>query len=125
MPHTTLTLKQRLAALHVHGSGSSSASVDQLGRSDTVGPKWRTFLPRRNTESDLSSMLGQDRVQEVMGRLVFQAGVDFESVCHWSCCTRLTVGPRRHIQNATNVGLYFAHEDALPGSYSRHCEGSS
>ena len=130
MSRSTLTLKQRLAALHVHSPGSSSshssASVDQLGRSNTVGPKWRTFLPRRSTESDLHSVLGQDRVQEVLSRLVFQAGVDFESVCHrLARCARLTICYFRHTQDTTNVGLHFAWERTLPGPDDSHCEGSS
>ena len=73
---SNLTLKQRLAALNINDR--IAASMDQLTSPRSPGPKLRPFLPRRNTDGSLGGSLGEERVDEVMSRLVFQAGVDYE-----------------------------------------------
>lgn len=70
-----LTLKQRLAALAV--APSSSVGLDPP---KSPGAKRRAFfnpswVKRPNPDADRDA---QDRMQEVMSRMIYQAGVDFE-----------------------------------------------
>jgi Rho GTPase-activating protein 1 len=95
-----LSLKQRLQALSTNiangAQGSSSGDSFSLNSPKSPGPRIRAFLSqnimRRPQESFNGNANGngnghgneqgysesQDRVQEVMSRLIFQAGVDYE-----------------------------------------------
>ena len=103
MPVNTLSLKQRLAALNTSINASTSQLVDHIGSPTTpTTPKWLPFLGRRSTEDNLTGVLSEDQIQEVMSRVVFQAGVDYESVCHSSYSSTFT--NKSSMQNTTNVG---------------------
>lgn len=104
MPPNPLSLKQRLAALNTSFNASTSQLVDHIGSpSSPSTPKWLPFLSRRNTEDNLEGMLGEDQIHEIMSRVVFQAGVDYESVCHSSLSSAFTNA--LSMQNTTNVGF--------------------
>ena len=75
-----LSLKQRLAALNINVP--SSLSGGRFGSPSSQPPRWRPNFGRRNTVDGTEGILGHDRIQEVMARVVFQAGVDYESVCY-------------------------------------------
>ncbi|KAI0769114.1 Rho GTPase activation protein [Trametes elegans] len=82
MAPNPLTLKQRLAALSATIPSSSRSSLDTPP--DSPSGKRRMFFksPLMKTNSlDLgpSEPHGQERIQEVMSRLIFQAGVDYET----------------------------------------------
>ncbi|KAJ6614790.1 hypothetical protein B0H10DRAFT_2043393 [Mycena sp. CBHHK59/15] len=72
---TGATLKQRLAALSLAQSSPSSgpASPSSFRRKFTA--PWA----RRQSSDDYVAQDGRDIVQEVMTRMIFQAGVDFET----------------------------------------------
>ncbi|CAL1712315.1 unnamed protein product [Somion occarium] len=76
-----LTLKQRLHALSTNIA--NAASGDQLNSPKSPGPRIRAFFSpnanRRQPESGPETVNSQDRVQEVMTKLIFQAGVDYET----------------------------------------------
>ncbi|KAI0072491.1 Rho GTPase activation protein [Panus rudis PR-1116 ss-1] len=85
-----LTLKQRLHALSVNASSSSSNNLNlpvntQPSSPRSPGPRIRAFLAsnlgRRNTEDGVGegATYSHDKVQEVIGRMIFQAGVDYET----------------------------------------------
>lgn len=98
---TPLTLKQRLSALKINASSSTRTPGEQFASPSSPSMKWRPFSSRRGTEDGFNEVLGLDRIQEVMSRVVFQAGVDYESVCHPMHSCTLTNEPS--IQNTTNV----------------------
>lgn len=75
-----LSLKQRLAALNI--SVPNSLSGGRFNNPSSQSPRWRPNFGRRNTVDGTEGMVGHDRIQEVMARVVFQAGVDYESVCY-------------------------------------------
>ena len=76
MPPNTLTLKQRLAALSLAPSsptpplGSDSHSLISRRK---FNPPWKRAPGATGDEPG-----ARDKVQEVMGKVIFQAGVDFE-----------------------------------------------
>ncbi|KAJ7785705.1 hypothetical protein B0H16DRAFT_1400353 [Mycena metata] len=75
---TGTTLKQRLAALSLAQSSpasgpSSPSSPSSFRRKFTV--PWA----RKQSSDDCVPQNGQDNVEEVMSRMIFQAGVDFET----------------------------------------------
>ncbi|TCD61399.1 hypothetical protein EIP91_008520, partial [Steccherinum ochraceum] len=87
-----LTLKQRLAALSSAASGSSSSNPysDTPPSPRSPGPRIRAFFNQNMRNKASSSSLNssdngpepsysQDKLQEVMTRLIFQAGVDYET----------------------------------------------
>lgn len=81
MPPNPLTLKQRLAALSANIQSSSRSSSDMPP--DSPSGKRRAFFKQtfgRGPSADAGSgePYGQERIQEVMNRLIFQAGVDYE-----------------------------------------------
>jgi hypothetical protein len=79
-----LTLKQRLAALATATSSPTPPYDAPLkspgaGRRAFFNPTW---IKRPSVDGSLfgesSSDPGNDKLQEVMGRVIYQAGVDFE-----------------------------------------------
>lgn len=87
MPPNPLTLKQRLVALSANinsPSGSRSHTFDSPPDSPVTSKRKMFFKPPfgRSSTSDVAhgEYHGQERIQEVMNRLIFQAGVDYEYV---------------------------------------------
>lgn len=81
MPPKTLTLKQRLAAL----TQSPTSPAPQYGPEPSTprSPGKRRFSApwRRGSIQDGYGMQSEeDKLQEVMGRMIYQAGVDYECV---------------------------------------------
>ncbi|CCL99730.1 uncharacterized protein FIBRA_01752 [Fibroporia radiculosa] len=77
MPPNVLTLKQRLAALSTSLPGARQDTPPQ-----SPSGKRRLFfnLPTRlHTSDGPREGAGQDDIQDVMGKVIFQAGVDFET----------------------------------------------
>lgn len=78
MASNPISLKQRLAALSANMPGIRTDSPPS-------SPGWRRksfFSPpvrSRTTDGELSR-LGQEELESVMSRVIFQAGVDYESV---------------------------------------------
>lgn len=76
-------LKQRLAAL----SRAPSSPTSPLGAANLKKPfqhPWkRAFLDPTATDLD-----ARDKVQEIMGKVIFQAGVDYECV---SCLSEISL----------------------------------
>lgn len=74
------SLKQRLAALSLAQSsptsplGSDSGPHSLLSRRKVFNPPWKQTLGATGDEPG-----ARDKVQEVMGKVIFQAGVDFET----------------------------------------------
>lgn len=92
MSRNPLSLKDRLAALTSPTAVPSSSALAHLehAASKPPVPKRRPFfnpLPQRRSSQAPRNMLGEEQLQEVMGRLIFQAGVDFESVVPFACCS--------------------------------------
>jgi Rho GTPase-activating protein 1 len=83
MPPTPLNLKQRLTALSLAPSSPSTPlGTDNFPRS-TLSPKRKKFALNWGKRSATDPALDEeqqalDRVQDVMSKLIFQAGVDFE-----------------------------------------------
>jgi Rho GTPase-activating protein 1 len=73
------SLKQRLAALSLASSSptsplDSSGHLSSISRRNIFNHPWkRSPLDATGEESG-----ARDKVQEVMGKVIFQAGVDFE-----------------------------------------------
>lgn len=84
MPSNTLSLKQRLAALSLSPSSPTSPHGFNISTSSSGGGKRRTFNPpwgRRSTGAVVDEQQdAQDRLEDVMSKMIFQAGVDFELV---------------------------------------------
>lgn len=86
MPPSSLSLKQRLAALSL---ASSAPSSPISATSPVKSPRKFSFAPpwtRRQPEQSFAGQAVQSRdvVQDVMGKMLFQAGVDFECVHYCS-----------------------------------------
>lgn len=83
MPPKTLTLKQRLAAL----TQSPTSPTPQYGaepspRSPSSKRRFNAPWSRRGSIPDGYDIQSEeDKLQEVMGRMIYQAGVDYECVC--------------------------------------------
>jgi len=86
MAPTTLSLKQRLAALAT-ATSSPTAPYDAPPKSPGAGGRRAFFNPTwiKRPSMDGSLFGGEssrdpanDKLQEVMGRILYQAGVDFE-----------------------------------------------
>ncbi|KAI8978734.1 Rho GTPase activation protein [Trametes punicea] len=96
MSRNPLTLKQRLAALSAN-IPSPSRSVDTppespIGRRRTFFKP--TFGKSANVEIASGESHGQERIQEVMNRLIFQAGVDYETRPMIVICASAMPDPR-------------------------------
>ena len=98
MPPNPLSLKQRLAALSANINSPRSSSFDMTPDSP-MSAKRKSFFKQPFGKASTSDHAptdyhGQERVQEVMNRLIFQAGVDYECVPLYDRmpCTRL-MGP--------------------------------
>ncbi|KZT23417.1 CDC42 rho GTPase-activating protein [Neolentinus lepideus HHB14362 ss-1] len=81
MPPPTLSLKQRLTALSLSSSSPSSPNEATMS---PKSPKRRPLLnapwtKRFNTTTIRPEQTNHDRLQEVMNRVIFQAGVDYET----------------------------------------------
>ncbi|KIY65642.1 RhoGAP-domain-containing protein [Cylindrobasidium torrendii FP15055 ss-10] len=90
MPPSTLTLKQRLSALSMSPSAPSSPSTafahnahNHTPYADAESPKRSNFFNAPWAKSKRTMEQGNQnelaRVQDVIGRLIFQAGVDYET----------------------------------------------
>ncbi|KIM77725.1 hypothetical protein PILCRDRAFT_825167 [Piloderma croceum F 1598] len=81
MPPNPLSLKQKLAALsNAHSSPSPPHGVDSTPRSSSRR-KFTAPWARQNVNESMSTeQVARDKVQDVMGKLIFQAGVDYEVV---------------------------------------------
>ncbi|KAJ7037499.1 hypothetical protein C8F04DRAFT_413549 [Mycena alexandri] len=75
---TGTTLKQRLAALSLAQSSPASGSSSPSSPS-SFRRKFTVPWARKQNSDDCVSQNGQDNVEEVMSRMIFQAGVDFET----------------------------------------------
>lgn len=74
------SLKQRLAALSIASSSPSSSFGADIPKSPSRR-KFNTLWTKRNAnESTEEEQATRDRTQEVMSKVIFQAGVDYESV---------------------------------------------
>lgn len=72
------SLKQRLAALSLAASSPTSplgsdSGPHSISRRKVFNPHWRRTPSATGCEPG-----ARDKVQEVMGKVIFQAGVDFE-----------------------------------------------
>lgn len=84
MPPNPLTLKQRLAALSANINSPSRSTFD-MPPDSPITSKRKSFFKQpfsksSNSDAAPSGYYGQERIQEVMSRLIFQAGVDYECV---------------------------------------------
>lgn len=70
------SLKQRLAALSLAQSSPTSPldSFASVGRRNPFNHPWK----RSSFEAAGEELDARDKVQEVMSKVIFQAGVDFE-----------------------------------------------
>lgn len=84
MPPTSLSLKQRLAALSQAPSSPTSPHGSDIPLRSPLGRRRSLFSPpwvkRQNAPVVCEEREAQELVQEVMSRTIFQAGVDFECV---------------------------------------------
>ena len=82
MPPNPLNLKQRLAALTTAASSSSAGSGEQSPRSPFARrrPGFPSIPLRRNTQDSQAWHHSEEELQDILGRVIFQAGVDYESV---------------------------------------------
>lgn len=87
MPPTTLKLKQRLAALSLPQSSLSNANESTRSSAGTRSPatERRKFFNNppwtkspTNPTNHAPEFTDPEVVQEVLSRMIFQAGVDFE-----------------------------------------------
>jgi len=112
MAPTNLTLKQRLAALAT-ATSSPTAPYDAPPKSPGVDRRRAFFNPTwvKRPSGDGSLFRGEsssrdhasDKLQEVMGRVIYQAGVDFEWVFPLGCF--VFVVPEKHPFGATSFRL--------------------
>jgi hypothetical protein len=78
-------LKQKLSTLSRQQSSPSTQSSPASAKTkfkNAISSAWRRHGPNQDiiTQANYSELGGRETVQEVMSRLVFQAGVDFEWV---------------------------------------------
>lgn len=85
MPPNPLSLKQRLAALSANINSPSRSSSFDLPPESPITSKRKAFFKQPFGKSSSiapgvasGQYHGQERIQEVMNRLIFQAGVDYE-----------------------------------------------
>ena len=77
-----ISLKQRLAALSIAPSSPTSPYGSDAPPKSPSRRKFNAPWARRNANENLEVDSGaRDRVQDVMNKLIFQAGVDYECVC--------------------------------------------
>ena len=78
----TLTLKQRLAAL-TQSASSPQSPLDLSPRSPTLkrrfNPPWGRRPPAQNGHHH-NEFIGEDRLQFIITKMIYQAGVDYECV---------------------------------------------
>ena len=85
MPPNPLTLKQRLAALSANINSPSRSNSFDLPPDSPLTSKRKSFFKQpfgksspSPAEANPGEYHGQEKIQEVMSRLIFQAGVDYE-----------------------------------------------
>ncbi|KAI0315610.1 hypothetical protein OF83DRAFT_1131219 [Amylostereum chailletii] len=76
-PPKPLNLKQRLAALTQTPLSPSSYESTQSPKSPIVG-KRKLNVPWTRRQDSASSFSGEDKLQEVMSKMIYQAGVDYD-----------------------------------------------
>ncbi|KAH9851764.1 Rho GTPase activation protein [Lenzites betulinus] len=95
MPPNPLTLKQRLAALSANLPSSRSNDTPP---DSPIGKRRNFFKPpfSKSPSVDMvpNEVVGQERIQEVMNRLIFQAGVDYETRPMIVMCASAMPDPR-------------------------------
>lgn len=106
-------LKQRLAALSASIPRHTANDASPQSPTQSTASKARAFfrpLPRRasdasstNSEEYIPQMQNQEKLQEVLSRMVFQAGVDYESVVMLVLLRNVT--NIVYIQNSTYVRI--------------------
>ncbi|KAJ7601170.1 CDC42 rho GTPase-activating protein [Mycena floridula] len=85
MAPTTLSLKQRLAALSANSSApssptfSSSPTSPKRTKTFNFAPPWGKKTAETLQHNGEPSSDGRDMTQEAMAKMIFQAGVDFET----------------------------------------------
>lgn len=88
MPPNTFNFKQRLAALaSAHGPTSHGADDAASSPTSSRRPLFTPIPRRRNTYDGHTAGSSEDKLQEILGRVIFQAGVDYEYAEHdqlWS-----------------------------------------
>ncbi len=82
----TLTLKQRLVAL-TQAPSSPSSPIDPSPKSPGTRRKFvAPWAKRTNTQNgDHDELLGEDRLQLLISKMIYQAGVDYECVPPHNC----------------------------------------
>jgi Rho GTPase-activating protein 1 len=86
MPPGSLNLKQRLAAIATAHTSSSTSVFDDVSQDSprSATQKRRPFnfpMPqRRSTQDSFRGSTSEDQLQEILSKIIFQAGVDYESV---------------------------------------------
>lgn len=80
------SLKQRLAALSIAPSSPSSPFGADIPKSPSRRKFNGPWAKRSADESTNDEQFTRDRVQDVMSKVIFQAGVDYESVCSLPLC---------------------------------------
>lgn len=103
------TLKQRLAMLTSHSDEAESSSSAQVNRPYVPRvniPKRRQFNPvpppippKRTLGSNGDVSHREDKVQEVMTRFIFQAGVDYELVHRIMLCLCIVIYAQQDTAN--------------------------
>lgn len=79
MPPNPLNLKQRLAALSTAPSSPTSPHNGAITPKSPARRKFTAPWARRNCHTQ-GAEDERDKVQDVMNKLIYQAGVDFEYV---------------------------------------------
>lgn len=76
-----LTLKQRLVAL-TQAPSTSSSPVDPSPKSPSTKRKFiAPWAKRANSQDgDHNELIGEDRLQLLVSKMIYQAGVDYECV---------------------------------------------
>lgn len=76
-----ISLKQRLAALSIAPSSATTPHGSDAAPKSPSRRKFNAPWARRNTNEQAEGAPGErDKVQDVMHKLIFQAGVDYECV---------------------------------------------
>ncbi|TBU29992.1 hypothetical protein BD311DRAFT_719574 [Dichomitus squalens] len=101
MPPNPLTLKQRLAALSANINSPSRSNSFDLPPDSPATSKRKSFFKQPFGKSSAPApdatpgeYQGQERIQEIMSRLIFQAGVDYETRPMIVMCASAMPDPR-------------------------------
>ncbi|KAI1790203.1 hypothetical protein LXA43DRAFT_1149798 [Ganoderma leucocontextum] len=101
MPPNPLSLKQRLAALSANINSPSRSNSFDIPPDSPITSKRKSFFKQPFGKSSSippevpsGEYYGQERIQEVMNRLIFQAGVDYETRPMIVMCASAMPDPR-------------------------------